>query len=121
MKKILSLIIVMMAIAIPSFAEESNDDSSETIPLDPIETYNGHDGRHRAPMRIDLHAYYNAMSRTIDIFYMGEAEGEVFLYFNGTLVDYSSEINTSFQLSGSGLYQIEVVTSAWTATGSIRI
>ena len=61
------------------------------------------------------------MSRTIDIYYIGEAEGEVFLYLNGIAVDYSSELNTTFQLSGSGLYQIEVITSSWKASGSIKI
>lgn len=121
MKKIFSLILVMMAIVFPSFAEESKDDaSSEEVDLT-LEKSEPTQNIHRSAMRININAYYNAMSRTIDIYYIGEAEGEVFLYLNGIAVDYSSELNTTFQLSGSGLYQIEVITSSWKATGSIKI
>lgn len=121
MKKIFSIILALMMITFPSFAEEPSDDaSSEEVDLtleksDPIQ------GPHRSAMRININAYYNAMSRTIEIYYIGEAEGEVFLYLNGIAVDYSSELNTTFQLSGSGLYHIEVITSSWKATGEIKI
>ena len=120
MKKFFFFILAMMSVILPSYAEDSNEGTtSEDIELNVSD--NAHDGRHRSAMRININAYYNAMSRTIDIYYIGEAEGEVFLYLNGIAVDYSSELNTTFQLSGSGLYQIEVITSSWKATGAIKI
>ena len=121
MKKIFSIILVLMMITFPSFAQNSDSDvDSEDIILE-YDNNNPNYGRHRSAMRININAYYTAISRTIDIYYIGEAEGEVFLYLNGIAVDYSSELNTTFQLSGSGLYHIEVITSSWKATGEIKI
>ena len=72
-------------------------------------------------MRICVDAYYDALSGSISIIYDGEAEGEVNLYSDGVLIDSSSEISTTFLISDSGVYTIEIVTESWTATGSIEI
>lgn len=75
MKKILTLILVMMAIALPSFAKESKEDSSsKEIELE-FRQITGTPTILRSPMRINIDAYYNAESNTINISYDGEAEG----------------------------------------------
>jgi len=122
MKKILSLILVMMMFALNAMAGESKTSkSSQSIMLE-IAQYNETTGRARAPMRIGIEAWYNADSNTIDITYDGEAEGEVFLYLNGDIVEYDSKINTSLQIpSYSGLYQIKIIGDRWVAYGSILL
>lgn len=76
---------------------------------------------HRAPMLVDIEAYYNEEEGTLEICYDGEATGETFLYLNGNVVGYDSEINTSFQISSSGLYKIEIISENWIATGYIQL
>lgn len=124
MKKILSLILVMMMFALNAMAEESKTSkSSQSIMLE-IAQYNDNEssGRFRAPMRIGIEAWYNAESNTIDITYDGEAEGEVFLYFNEDIVEYDSKINTSLHLPSShGLFTIEIISEAWIAQGYIQL
>lgn len=75
----------------------------------------------RAPMYIDLEAFYDSESQTINVCYDGEIEGEVYLYLNENVVGYDSEINTSFQISSPGLYKIEVISESWIATGYIQL
>lgn len=124
MKKILSLILVMMMFALHAMAEESKTStSSQSIMLE-IAQYNDNEssGRFRAPMRIGIEAWYNAESNTIDITYDGEAEGEVFLYLNEDIVEYDSKINTSLHLPSShGLFTIEIIGETWIAQGDIQL
>lgn len=122
MKKILSLILVMMMFALHAMAEESKTSkSSQRIMLE-IAQYNETSDRARAPMRIGIEAWYNAESNTIDITYDGEAEGEVFLYLNEDIAEYDSKINTSLQIpSHSGLYKVEIIGEHWIAYGSIQL
>ena len=72
-------------------------------------------------MHIPVEAWYDAEADTISIIYYGEDEGEVNLYRDGQLIDSSSEISTTFSISESGFYTIEINTEAWTATGDIEI
>ena len=58
---------------------------------------------------------------TININYEGEAIGEVYLNLNGMVIDYSSEINSIFQISSPGLYEIEIVGESWTAYGYLQL
>lgn len=124
MKKILSIILLMMTTFIPLLAQESNGNSSSTnIGL---EFHNLTDGscqvQHRAPIRIiDIEAFYINENNSIDICYTGEATGEVFLYLNNNIIEYNSEINTSFQISTPGLYKIEIIGETWIATGYIQL
>lgn len=76
---------------------------------------------HRAPMRIPLEVWYDAVVSTIFITYNGDLGGEVLIYRDGQLIDRSPEINTTFQVLESGLYVIEINTDSWTATGSLEI
>lgn len=122
MKKILFLILVMMTFAFHAMAGESKTrKSSEGILLE-IAQYNQTSGRHRAPMHVNIEAWYNADSNTIDISYDGEAEGEVFLYLNESIIEYDSKINTTLQIPEySGLYKIEIIGDHWIAHGHIQL
>lgn len=121
MKKILSLILVMMTFAFHSMAEESNADTSSKGILLEYSQYNEPTGRHRAPMRINIEAWYNAESKSIEILYDGAANGEVFLYLNENIIGYDSELNTSFQISTPGSYKIVIVGESWTAQGYLQL
>lgn len=122
MKKILSLILVMMAVTLPVIAQESSSSSSTIqVELEVRRTNNTAHPVHRVPMRINLEAYYNEENGTLDICYNGEAVGEVFLYHNDNIVGYDSELNTSFQISTPGLYRIEIIGETWLAQGYIQI
>lgn len=124
MKKILSLILVMMMFAFNAIAEESKTSkSSQSIMLE-IAQYNDNEsfGRFRAPMRIGIEAWYNAESNSIDILYDGEADGGVFIYFNDTIIEYDSKINTTLHIpSLSGLFTIEIVSEHWVAKGYLQL
>ncbi len=123
MKQILSLILLMMATFIPLLAQESNGNSSSTnIGLEFHDLTDGSSQvQHRAPRRMNIEAYYINENNSIDICYTGEAIGEVFLYLNDALIDYSSEINTSFPVLTSGIYRVEIIGETWIATGYIEL
>lgn len=124
MKKILSLILVMMAVTLPVIAQESSSSSSSStrrVGLEVTQTYGHPTTAHRAPMRINIEAYYNEEDGTLDICYDGEAAGEVILYHNDNIIGYDCNLNTSFQLSVSGLYKIEIISETWVATGYLKI
>ena len=123
MKRFLSLIIVIIAIALPSIAKNAKDDSSsKPIQLELNQNGNNTDhDRHRAPMRINIETYYDSENNSINICYDGEAAGEVYLYLNGDIVDYSSEINTTFQIHTTGMYKIEIHGESWLAEGYLNL
>lgn len=122
MKKLLSLIIAVMMLSFQAIAQESETTtSSQQIFLEHT-TRNLTYERPRAPMRVNIEAFYNAESHTIDISYDGEANGEVFLYLNDDIIGYDSSINTSIQIPYvSGLYRIEIVSDTWIAQGYIQL
>lgn len=123
MKKLLSLVIVMIMAAFQAMAQESKTNtSSQCIKLEITQHEVHKTGVHRAPMHVSIEAFYDAESNSINISYNGESVGEVYLYLNGTFMDYSPEINTSLQIpSTSGLYQIEIVCETWIARGDIQL
>ncbi len=115
------MIFAMMAISFPVFADDSKGNQSQ-MPL----TLELHDivptpTVHRAPMHICVEAFYDAFSQTLTIQYNGNATGEVLLYKDGQLLESSSEISTTFIVSESGFYTIEIITDFWKASGSIEI
>lgn len=123
MKKIFTLILAFTALALPMFAQESEGKPSSTpitLSTHPIDS-NPNPTILRAPMRICVEAWYDEAGRMLSIIYYGEAEGEVNLYCDGELIDSSSTINTTFMISGSGFYTLEIFTDAWTATGNFEI
>lgn len=123
MKKLLSLITVVMMLAFQAVAQESKTNtSSQGIMLEIAQYNNGNNGVHRAPMRVNIEAFYNAESNSIDISYDGDATGEVYLYLNGNAIEYSPELNTSLQVpSTPGLFRIEIMSETWIAQGYIQL
>lgn len=78
--------------------------------------------RERAPMRVNLEAYYYAETNLIVISYDGEATGEVTVYHDGEIVASDTELNTVLSIDGTpGLYTIEVTTDSWTAVGDLKL
>jgi hypothetical protein len=123
MNKILtSLIIVMMMFALKAMAQDSQPDkSTEGIILE-ISQNNETTGRHRVPMHINIAAWYNEESNSIDIAYDGEDDGEVYLYMNDNIIGYDYTINTSLQLPTSpGLYKIQIIGETWIAQGYVQL
>jgi len=122
MKRILSLILVLFSACFQLSAENPKSDApSQPVVIKTHQT-GIPDGPHRAPIRIDIEAYYNAECQTIDICYEGGAYGEVFLYRDNELIGYDSQINTSFQISAApALYTVEIVGESWTATGRLQL
>lgn len=123
MKKIFTLIIALMALALPittrgseskpiSIPLTSESHADDDKPQNPI---------HRAPIHVCVEAWYDAALGTISVNYAGEASGEVNLYCDGVLVATAPEINAVFMLCESGFYTIEVLTESWTAIGTIDI
>lgn len=121
MKRITSILMAFIAIPFISvFAESNSTSSSEKIDMEITKTI--HKPKpHRSPERIDLEASYITEGNIINVHYEGDASGEVFLYLNNEIVSYSDEIQTSFSISSSGLYRIEVRTEYWEAHGQIFI
>lgn len=122
MRKLLLFTLFIFTILCHGFAKDSNANSKK-VPIKVTtndETVNK-PTISRAPLYINLEAYYEAESGTITIFYEGQTEGEAYLYLNGNVVDYSGEINTTFDVTLPGLYEIEIITGSWTAYGSIEI
>ena len=123
MKKFFTLIIVFMACASTMTAKASDEKSTpKPIVLD----LHQNDGElnpiiHRAPMRVYVEAWYDSITKTISILYLGDAIGEANLHKDGQLIDSASEINTTFLIEGAGLYTIEIITDLWSASGNIEI
>lgn len=123
MKKLLFLILAMMVFTLPSIAKGSKDNSStKPINLELRQDSNNSDHPvHRAPMRINIEAYYDSENGSINISYDGEAAGDVYLYLNGDIVDYNSEINTTFQIHTTGMYKVEIHGASWIAEGYLNL
>lgn len=113
----------MLSLAFNAGAEESGSDKIVTVVLESHPYDNGYPNkRHRSAIRIDVHAYYNATTSSVEVVYNGEAEGEVFLYMDDTVVGYDSVINTTLQLpDATGHYRIEIIGETWTAIGEIPL
>ncbi len=123
MKKIFTLIVACMPLALPMTAQESDGNSKPTpvVPTTPADNSDPNPTIHRAPMRVCVEAWYDTLSATITIIYDGDASGEVLLYRDGALLETSSDINTTFAVSESGFYTIEIITEGWTAIGNLEI
>ena len=113
----------MMVFALPLLAKGSKDNSStKPINLELRKDSNNSDHPvHRAPMRINIEAYYDSETGSINISYDGEAAGDVYLYLNGDIVDYNSEINTTFQIHTTGMYRVEIHGASWIAEGYLNL
>lgn len=123
MNKLLSLVIIMIMAAFQAMAQESKTNtSSQCIKLEITQFRTHKTGVHRAPMYISIEAFYDAENNSIDISYNGEANGEVFLYKNESIIEYDSNLNTSLHIPSSpGLYRIDIISEYWSAQGYIQL
>lgn len=122
MKKVLSFILLMLAVVFPAIAQNSKTCSSTNrVKLEISQKKDPGTSIHRSPMHFEIEAYYDSESQTISVCYDGEGEGEAYLYLNENVVGYDSEINTSFQISSPGLYKIEIISESWIAVGYIQL
>lgn len=122
MKKVLSLILLMLAAVFPAVAQNSTTGSSTNrVKLEISQKKDPATTVPRIPMHIDIEAFYDSESQTISVCYDGEGEGEAYLYLNENVVGYDSEINTSFQITSPGLCKIEIISESWIATGYIQL
>jgi len=122
MKKFLIAFVALMTIPFQLSAEEKKQDN---IPKSVIfKTYQMNSGGrpHRMPAQFDIEAYYFEESNSVEIICDVDLVGEVRLYLDGNLIDYSPEVNTTFQLPDvSGVYKIEVSGSSWTVEGYLQL
>lgn len=122
MKKFLLLLMIISAFSFPMFGDNPNDDSPENEFISIVVSGKDKNPNHRAPMRVNLEAYYYAETNLIVISYDGEATGEVTVYHNGEIVASDTELNTVLSIGGTpGLYTIEITTDSWTAVGSFEL
>lgn len=124
MKLLLSLVLAILGITIPSIAcAESNKSFSYSIGMEIHENRNNSSTTvHRAPMNIVVEAIYHPETNAIEISYNGDFNGEVLIYKDDDIIEWGTEINNFFQLpSVSGLYTIKIITDNWIALGYIRL
>ena len=72
-------------------------------------------------MRIPIEVFYEKESSTLRVYNYSETTGEVYLYLEGELIGYESEINTSFLISSPGFYKIEIIGENWIAEGYFQL
>lgn len=120
-KKLIILAVVSL-LSLSTFAAQDNPPSESTgIDLD-VDGKSETTKTHRAPLHLNLHAWYNQQENTIEIECLDNYEGEVFLIRDGVTIDYSPMINTSFNLPEyNGLYTIIIESETWTARGSVSL
>lgn len=123
MRIIIFIILATLSVAFQMNAQESNNSSSKNpVGLEVHQNNNNSSHSvHRTPVRINIEVFYDSESHTIEILNNGNSEGETFLYLNDNLIEYVAEINTSFYISASGQYKIEIVTDNWTAIGYLSL
>lgn len=122
MKRFLITFLLFIGLVLPSVADDSGDSSSSGVNKITIKPSHPTSNDHRAPMRVNLEAYYYAETNLIVISYDGEATGEVTVYHDGEIVASDTELNTVLTIDGTpGLYTIEITTDSWTAVGSFEL
>lgn len=122
MKKIIAIILLLLTLECQVLAQDKNSAPSQTVGLHFILKTPAPSNVHRAPVNININTSYNAENNSIDISYVGEDDGEIFIYMNDDIVGYSSELNTSIQLpSSTGHYRLEIVSETWIAQGHLQL
>lgn len=97
MKKFI-ILAVLSLLSLPTFATQDNPPSeSSGIDLD-VTNNNTTNKTHRTPLHLRLYAWYNHQENTIEVECLDNYEGEVYLVRDGETIDYSSMINTTFNL-----------------------
>lgn len=117
MKKFLIILITLLSFEFQCYAEKTKGDELIGLEFDQLKSS---PKRHRAPLHLDLEAFYDAEANCINV--SGTCEAEVNLYLNGNLIDHSDEVNATFELpETTGIYTVEVIGSNWTAVGYLSL
>lgn len=120
MKQLLSLILVIIAIAFPSVAQSPKGNSQESVKLEYNRADNGNKPI-RAPMRINIEVFYDTETHIVEVYGDEAMDAEVFIYnASGDIVDYSSSLNTELTIPASGIYTIQIESEGWYALGVIE-
>lgn len=120
MKQLLSLILVIIAIAFTSVAQSPKSNSQESVKLEYNRADNGNKPI-RAPMRINIEVFYDSETHLVEVYGDEAMDAEVFIYnASGDIVDYSSSLNTELTIPASDIYTIQVESEGWYAVGVIE-
>lgn len=117
MKKFLIILITLLSLEIPCYAEDPKGDQLIGLEFDQLKST---PKRHRAPLHINVEARYETTYNSIIV--MGSEQAEVNLYLNGNLIDHNDEVNATFVLpETTGIYTVEIIGSNWTAVGYLSL
>ncbi|MCC8112988.1 MAG: DUF3244 domain-containing protein [Bacteroidales bacterium] len=121
MTRIILLLTILFGFTLSPLADEG---STPTIIELSIRGSGTPQGRHRMPMSIDLEAYYYDDANSLVIVANGDIDASVAIYNQSDLmVDYSSTVPTSFDLSclPAGTYTVVIEHDSWVATGELYL
>lgn len=122
MKKLLLLFVAILAIWSQAFAKESDDTPpSQPVGLEFHRFNNPGNGPHRAPFSLNISVFFDSDLNLLEVLSDDDISAEVFLYLNDVLINYSSQLNTSFQITNiQGLYKIVIMGDSWEAVGYLQ-
>lgn len=122
MKRLFLAIIGLLFVGISITAQQTSNNTTNTpVGLEVRPIKDKPSSPHRAPVRINIEAFYDFQTHNLAIMHTGETAGEVYLYLDGSMVGYDTEINTSFQITAPGLYKIEIIGENWIAEGYFEV
>lgn len=121
MRKFIILLIALVSSTFSIGAENNKKgDSSEKIILD-YSSNNLNPSIQRMPMRIDIEAYYNPNTHTIDVIGADNYNAEVFIYdAAGKVESYSPFLNTTLPIVTSGIHRVFIQSENWYAEGQFN-
>lgn len=126
MKRILSIILIMMAMTLSAISAiahgSSNNTSHRRIGLEIQQTKEVTTTVHRAPMRLPIEAFYNAENHFIEIYSQDDTiEGMVYLYDDmDNVIDVSTSINSVLYVPTPGEYRIFIEGDGWCGEGTVE-
>lgn len=117
MKKVIILAGLLLVMAHAAFAEQRGvlmEIHNKNIPEKNLSV-------NRAPMRLPIEVVYDTDTHRIEVVGSEYLIAEIFLYkADGTLVDHSSIINTTYTVQTSATYIILIQGDEWYAKGEIE-
>lgn len=117
MKKVIILAGLLLVMAHAAFAEQRGvlmEIHNKSIPEKNMSV-------NRAPMRLPIEVVYDTDTHRIEVVGSESLIAEIFLYkADGTLVDHSSIINTTYTVQTSATYIILIQGDEWYVKGEIE-
>lgn len=114
-------ILLLFLLAAVIFTVPAAKKNAHTIFHKTVPTGNG--GVARRPIQMPVDVMFDSESLTVEVICNDtEIEGEVYIYNrDGNLEGYSPTLNSTFQVSTSGLYTITILGEGWSGDGYIEI